>query len=89
MTIGPLHLFQHTNDPRAIMVAALHHSWSITWRWLLWYYLPSGFKFNWVWFSSPGGQSLTVTTPLGKLDFQSQPNLKYRPEDYEKPRKNF
>lgn len=75
MRFGPVHILEKTNVKGSRVLMALHWRYSYTWRWLLWVYLPSGFKFRWMWHHYPYGVMAQLITPLGELYFQTQSNV--------------
>jgi len=73
---GPLRFLEKTNSRGSFLIAAWHWRWSITWRWLLWWYAPVGHSFHLVWHPGLQGVLAELRTPLGRFYFQSQPNLR-------------
>lgn len=76
MKFGALHLLSRTNTPGAILIASMHWGWSITWRWVLWYRRPKGGKWGYYGRRYPDGVIANIATPLGRLHFISQSNLR-------------
>lgn len=85
MKLGHIYLLHKTNQKRELIIAALHWRWSITWRWLLIYSLPTKIQLWHGWNGNPhtGHFMYCIYTPIGNLFFQTQRNMKRR-SDYEK-----
>jgi len=75
--IKGLRFFTKTNIKRTCLLASLHHPWSLTWRWSIWW-APLKVRiipkfYNW---RGGGHREITFTWLFGCISFNSQPNMR-------------